>query len=193
MVGWRSCNLRCHPVMQLFEVAHTSLWRNHVKTPSSEAVAFTLGRVQSRQSRCRGYEFSTILALPLLSSRKRALKKRRTRQGMLQIAQCAEYWREGPRQLPNHSHSLHICCINSRFLSHSSCPLCRPEVQRPEPWVGLPWICNFYLAELSNKTRLRTRWDLWVIFLMKIVSYLIFNTFGLLHEATDKLLNRRTG
>ncbi|GMN24350.1 hypothetical protein TIFTF001_000533 [Ficus carica] len=110
------------------------------------SISFSRNRVPSRrlldesntddpslQFHSHGLDFSTIHSLPVTQFKEKsegeASKTRST-----DCAVCLGEFKEGEwlRHLPGCSHSFHISCIDSWFLNHSNCPLCRSEVQTIE-------------------------------------------------------------
>lgn len=77
-----------------------------------------------------GLEFSTMHSLPVTQFKEEGegeMNKTRS----TDCAVCLGEFKEGEwlRYLPSCSHSFHTSCIDTWFLNHANCPLCRTEVQ----------------------------------------------------------------
>ncbi|KAL5581082.1 hypothetical protein UlMin_013524 [Ulmus minor] len=85
----------------------------------------------SIQFHSHGLEFSVIGSLPVVQFKEKKEEEEEGRKNSTECAVCLGEFKKGEwlRHLPNCSHAFHISCIDTWFQSHSSCPLCRSEVQ----------------------------------------------------------------
>ncbi|XP_021279304.1 RING-H2 finger protein ATL73-like [Herrania umbratica] len=93
------------------------------------------------QNQSNALESTVIHSLPISQYKKE--NKEEPQPSNTDCAVCLGEFEEGDllRHLPNCTHAFHISCIDTWFLSHSSCPLCRSSVSelqiRPECSVSM--------------------------------------------------------
>lgn len=110
------------------------------------SISFSRNRVPSRrlldesntddpslQFHSHGLDFSTIHSLPVTQFKEKS-EGEASKTSSTDCTVCLGEFKEGEwlRHLPGCSHSFHISCIDTWFLNHSNCPLCRSEVQTIE-------------------------------------------------------------
>lgn len=84
----------------------------------------------SLQFHSHGLDLSIIHAVPITQFKEENGGSEMVHQSNIDCAVCLGEFQEGEwlRRLPNCKHAFHISCIDTWFLSHSNCPLCRSEV-----------------------------------------------------------------
>lgn len=100
---------------------------NHRRTLLNEANADD----PSLQFQSRGLDFSIIRSLPITQFKKKSeAEAAEDNKSNTDCPVCLGEFEEGEwlRNLPKCNHAFHISCIDTWFVSHSNCPLCRSEV-----------------------------------------------------------------
>nr|GMC47633.1 RING-H2 finger protein ATL60-like [Ipomoea batatas] len=85
-------------------------------------------------TRCRGLDPSVLKTIPVVKFNPEEFKDG------LECAVCLSHVSEGEktRLLPKCNHGFHVDCIDMWFHSHSTCPLCRNPVSKPDSSPNLP-------------------------------------------------------
>ncbi|KAM5583809.1 RING-H2 finger protein ATL52 [Rosa sericea] len=109
----KRCNTRSNP--------------NHRRTLLNETNADD----PSLQFQRQGLDFTIIRSLPITQFKKKSeAEDAEEHQSNTDCPVCLGEFEEGEwlRHLPKCNHAFHISCIDTWFVAHSNCPLCRSEV-----------------------------------------------------------------
>ncbi|XP_009336476.2 RING-H2 finger protein ATL52-like [Pyrus x bretschneideri] len=85
------------------------------------------------ESQSNGLDFSVARSLPVTQFKKKDEAEdaeQSPAQSYTDCAICLGEFEDGEwiKELPKCSHGFHIACINTWFVSHSNCPICRSQV-----------------------------------------------------------------